>query len=104
MEEETKSVIWKEKAEKSLQDIYLYIYQDSPVNALKYYNKLIYFGKSFANFPEKYPICKQKILSIRKLRCAVFDKSYIFVYKKVKNTVVIYNVIHGKTNPTHFTV
>ncbi|MFH1322117.1 MAG: type II toxin-antitoxin system RelE/ParE family toxin [Bacteroidota bacterium] len=90
---------WKEKAEVSLQNIYLYIYQDSPVNAMKYFKKLIDFGNSLIILPDKYPICKQKSLARRKMRCAVFDKTYIFVYKVVRNILIIYNIIHGKINP-----
>ena len=102
MEQRENNVIWKPKAEKSVQSIYNYIYEESPVNAEKFINKLINFGNNLGYLPCIYPICRHKQLAKRKMHCAVFKKNYIFVYKVIKNTLYIYNVIHAMTNPVHF--
>ncbi|TAL60727.1 MAG: type II toxin-antitoxin system RelE/ParE family toxin [Bacteroidetes bacterium] len=90
------TVIWRTKAEKSLQNIYNFIANDSVANAGNYIDRMISFGHSLADFPDKYPTCRQNKFAKRNLRCAAFHHTYIFVYKGVKSELIIYNVIHGK--------
>ena len=77
-------------------------HQGYPETAEKFTKKLVHFGNSLANFPNAYPLCKQKRLAMKQMQCAVFHKNYIFVYKREKTTLVIYNVIHCKTNPLFY--
>jgi len=100
MDERQYEVIYKPKAKEAIFDIFLYIQRKGyPQNAKKFAESLYDFGNSLADFPDAYPVCKQKQLAIKQMRCAVFHKNYIFVYKVIKNILVIYNIIHCKTNP-----
>lgn len=97
------SVIWSEKAKNRITDICDYItFHGYPGRAFSFYEKLESFGESLGSLPDKYPVCKQKSLARRNMHCAVFNGTYIFVHKLVKSEVVIYNVIHGKTNPAFY--
>ena len=60
---------------------------------IKMPEKLISFGQTLIDFPLKYPICKNEKLSKRNLRCAVFDKKWIFAYKVTENYVIIKDII-----------
>ena len=64
--------------------------------AKKFADRLFDFGDSLAAFPKKYPLCRHRQYFKRMYRCAVFEKSYIFIYKIEKNRIVIYNITHVK--------
>ncbi|NOX87057.1 MAG: type II toxin-antitoxin system RelE/ParE family toxin [Chlorobi bacterium] len=68
-----------------------------PKTADNFISELYKFGNSLKNFPEKYPICRKETWAKRNLRCAVFEKNYIFIYKLVRNKLVIFNVVHVLT-------
>lgn len=96
--EKKPKIIFRETAKTSIREIACYIETKGyPETAEKFAEKLYKFGNSLAVFPNAYPLCKQKQLASKKMHCAVFHKNYIFAYKKVRNTLIIYNVIHGKT-------
>lgn len=98
-------VINAPKAKKSINIIATYIIKKGyPETAEKFIDKLYDFGDSLVILPESYPICHQKILSRHNMRCAVFYKNYLFVYKVVNDDLNIYNVIHLKTNPANYKV
>ena len=89
-------VIFRPKAEKSLFLIAFHIgMKGYPDNALNFYQRLIEFGDSLGNLPEKHNLCRHKIFAKYKYRCAVFESSYIFIYKISENNVIIMNVIHA---------
>ena len=93
-------VEWSKKAEKSIINITTYIAEQGYAERTeKFYYKLEKFGNKLSGNPGGYAICRQEILARYDMRCAVFRKTYIFVYKVENNRVVIYNVIPGKTNP-----
>jgi plasmid stabilization system protein ParE len=71
--------------------------QGYPETAEKFVDQLYDFGYKLNRFPLGYPICRHEKFKKRGLRCAVFHKNYIFVYKVTKNKVIVYNVVHGKT-------
>lgn len=96
MESKAIGIIWKPRAEKSLQSIYHFIAGDSVANAGNYIDSMISFGDSLAIFPDKYPLCRFPKFAKRNLRCAVFESTYIFTCKVVKHKLIIYNIIHGK--------
>lgn len=83
-------------AEKSIKKIALYISsQGNPENAIRYILKLKDFINSIDLYPEKVGLCKQLSFSKRDFHCAIFDKTYIVVFKIKSNVLYIYNVIHG---------
>ena len=91
-------VIFLRGAEKNIFQIYSYIVlQGNPETAENFIDKLYDFGYSLADFPNKYRLCRFPKFSKRSLHCAVFDRTYIFTYKIVKDKLIIYNVIHSKT-------
>jgi len=96
MEKKKFKVKYEPKAEQSIFRISVYIAEKGyKETALKFNDILYNFGDSLALLPEKYPVCKKPILAKRKLRCAVFKKNYIFIYKIIKNELIIFNVIHS---------
>ena len=98
--EQTQKIEFRQKASESIANIAYYITKKGyPANAKRFAEKLYEFGSSLAGFPKLYPVCKQRQFAKHKLHCAVFHKNYIFVYKLVKNTLIIYTVIHCNTNP-----
>lgn len=97
MEKGKLHVIFSERAEASIFQIKVYIFLEGyPERAEKVADKLYDFGYSLRLFPDKYPFCRFPKFIKRHFRCAVFDHTYIFVYKMVKQHLIIYNVIHGK--------
>jgi plasmid stabilization system protein ParE len=103
MEKAARKVVFLPKAEFSIFQFYAYIVEEGfPKRAEHFKNQLYDFGKSLAKAPSGHAICSQPQLAKRNLRCAVFKKNYIFVYKVIDDEVVIFNVIHSRTNPEHF--
>jgi plasmid stabilization system protein ParE len=98
MDNGTIKTVYKEKAATSIYNIGFYIEAKGyPVTANKFISELFDFGDSLQTFPDKYPICRKKVWANRKLRCAVFKKNYIFIYKLIGDELVIFNVVHSKT-------
>lgn len=58
MEEIT--VIWTETTKKQLQEIYLYIAEESILQADKVFNKLVESTAGLSNHPKKHPLGKYK--------------------------------------------
>jgi plasmid stabilization system protein ParE len=48
-------IVWESRAEQELQDIYDYIFLDSPQNAENVINELVSIAESVSNMPYKYP-------------------------------------------------
>lgn len=98
MGSKTEEIVYKPKAIKSIKEISKYIAEKGyPETAEKYSDRLFTFGESLLAFHEKYPFCRFPKLSKRNLRCAIFEQHYVFIYKKVRTELIIYNVVHSKT-------
>lgn len=83
-------------AEHSIVQIAEYIsVKGYPETAVKYIQRLQFFIESLATFPPKYPICKQPQFAKNNFHCAVFEKTYVVVYKITTDTLYIYHIIHG---------
>jgi plasmid stabilization system protein ParE len=96
-------VIFMDVASQSIAEISAFIEAlGYPKSAHKFIEMLHEFGEKLIAFPNAYPICQNPILAKRKIRCAVFKKNCIFVFRVEKEIVVIYNVIHGRRNPIDF--
>jgi plasmid stabilization system protein ParE len=96
MEQEKIEVVYTERAAISIAEVAWYITgKGYPETAQKYRRKLYEFGNSLVNFTNKYPLCRHTVYKSRNYRCAVFDKSWVFVYKLVKKRLIIYYVIHS---------
>jgi plasmid stabilization system protein ParE len=96
MEERKLKVIFRERARLSIRNFAIFIEEEGyPETADKFVKSLITFGSSLNKFPEKYALCKNPSLLNRKFRCAVFKNNYIFIYKIIRNELIIFNVIHS---------
>ena len=103
MAEKKFKVVFKPKADRRILAIMMYIAeQGNPERAVTFSNELYEFGYSLATVPFGYPVCRHPQLAKRKMRCATFRKTYIFIYKPIRHTIVIYNIIHGSKNPIRF--
>ena len=90
-------VILRKNAQNSLSAIIEYIEnQGSPETAYKFALKMEKFSKTLAFFPDKYVVCRFPQFAKRNFRCAIFDNTYVFIYKAVKNQLHVYNIIHSK--------
>jgi len=95
--EKITEVIFREKAKHSIKEIALHIEESGyPETAEKFSQRLVEFGHSLAIFPNKYTVCRFLRFARYNLRCAVFESNYIFVYKLVKNELLIYTIAHTK--------
>lgn len=95
--EEKQKVIFSEEATQAIVDVSLYIEQRGfPETAERYVQRMINFGYSLAILPNKYPICRFPKFAKRNFRCAIFERTYTFIYKTISEKLIIYNVIHSK--------
>jgi len=70
------------RAERSIDSIAQYISgQGYPETAFLFISRLKDFIHQIADFPEKYPVCRQKSHRKRNSICAVFEKHYTVVFK-----------------------
>jgi len=89
-------VIVRPRAEKSLDRIGGYIIQKGyPETAIRFLGRMRIFANSLGDFPEKYPICRQKSYQKQKYRCAVFEDGYIFIHKLIGNEMILLNIVHS---------
>lgn len=70
-----------------------------PLTAQRYADKMITFGFSLGKYYNAYPLCRNKKLATQNLRCATFDKKWIFAYAVKKDSVVIHKIIWGGRLP-----
>ena len=59
-------IVWEKRAKEDLQDIYDYIFLDSPQNAENVVSELVALSKSLINMPYKYP--KEPYFNDEKIR------------------------------------
>ena len=98
MEKSKRKVVFRKRAIKRIRNVAIYIESKGfPDTAIKFALQLFDFGESLADFPDKYSICRKKAWAMRYLRCAIFKKDYIFIYKLINDELIIYNVVHART-------
>lgn len=85
------------KAEKDLIDILNYISEKGyPETALNYVSRMEEFTLSLAEYYNKYPLCRYSDFLKANFRCAVFENTYVFIYKVENNKLKVIRIIHGK--------
>ncbi len=90
-------VVIKERAQNSILRITRFIYiKGYPITAIRFAERLKSFVLTLGDFPEKYPVCRQKSYAKRMFRCVPFEKNYICIYKAYPDKVVVHNVVHAK--------
>lgn len=84
------------KAHRSISSIVKYIAGEGyPETAISFANRLYDFIVSLGEYPYKYQICTNTLLSTKQIRCAVY-KNYICLYKIYDAQVIILNIVHSK--------
>lgn len=91
------NVVLRPRAQKSIASISDYIEKAGyPDTAYKFISRMEKFTEPLCAFPDKYPICRNKKFAKHGYHCAVFEKSYIFLYKVVGRQLIVFNVVHGR--------
>jgi plasmid stabilization system protein ParE len=94
---ETYDVQFLQEALDDLEEIVLYIAQDSRQAALRMHDKIIDKANDLTVFPKR-----GRLVPDRKMEAAGYRtlgiKPYIAFYRVVKRNVFIYRVLHGATN------
>lgn len=97
MEKEKVKVVYLNISKISIVNIGVWIeMQGYPDTAVKFIEKLYKFGDSIGLMPDKYPLCRSPKLAKAGMHCVEF-KGWVFIYKSLKNLVIIYNIVHRKT-------
>lgn len=89
-------VIWTEKSKESLLDIYSYIFEKSPQNALMVFDELTILGNSLND--EKLEYSKDLIVNDVAVRF-VSIWSYKIIYERTSNEVIIIDVFGSYQSP-----
>jgi len=94
---ETYDVLFLQEALEDLEEIVLYIAQDSRQAALRMHDKIVEKAGDLAIFPKR-----GRLVPDRKMAAAGYRmlgiKPYIAFYRIVERNVLIYRVLHGATN------
>jgi toxin ParE1/3/4 len=94
---ETYDVHFLQEALEDLEEIVLYISQDSRKSALNMHDKIIEKARDLSTFPKRGRLVPDKKLSSAGFRM-LGVKPYIVFYRVIDKTVFIYRVLHGSTN------
>ncbi len=82
-------------AEKEIEGFYLYIAEDSPANAERWYFAIYDKIQTLTNFPTRSPIADENYFYDFEIRNLIFGE-YRVLYRIKKNMVQILHVKHGK--------
>jgi len=90
-------VAFLQEALDDLEEIILYIAQDSRQAALRMHNKITEKANDLSVFPKRGRLVPDKKMSEAGYRM-LGAKPYIVFYRVIGHTVFIYRVLHGATN------
>jgi plasmid stabilization system protein ParE len=93
--------VWSKKAAKELNEVYLYIYKDSPQNAKKVRDEIIDYGESLVKNPESHPPDKYRIDNDGSFRAFELYR-YRVAYKILEEIVLIVRVRHTSRSPLSY--
>lgn len=82
-------------AKREIEEFYLYIAEDSPENAQKWYFSIYDKIQTLRNFPMRSPIADEDIFHEYEIRNLIFG-DYRVLYRIKENIVQILHVKHGK--------
>ena len=91
------NVCFLQEALDDLEEIVLYIAQDSPKAALNMHDKIIAKARDLATFPKRGRLVPDKKMGASGYRILVIEP-YMAFYRVIDNNVFIYRVLHGATN------
>jgi hypothetical protein len=92
-------VLVKPAAVRSINKLVEYITAEiqMPETGMRYGEKMIDFAITLGENWKAYNNCNYSPWNKLGLKCAVFDKKYVFAFNTIKDNVVIYYVRHGNT-------
>ncbi|MCL2284732.1 MAG: type II toxin-antitoxin system RelE/ParE family toxin [Firmicutes bacterium] len=94
---ETYDVRFLQEALDDLEEIILYVAQDSPKAALRMHDKIIEKANNLTIFPKRGRLVPDKKMAAAGYRMLGI-KPYIVFYRVVERNVFIYRVLHGAMN------
>lgn len=89
------SVIILPEAEKDIEEAYLYIREDSPQNAIKWYRDVYDNIQSLSSFSLRCPLAPENDFFQEEIRHLIIHK-YRILYTVTENTVYILHARHGR--------
>ena len=92
------TVHWSRFAQQNLKDIYYYIHEDSPQNAVKVTSDIVALSKSLAHLPLKYEECTELPTKSKIYRKATYAPFKI-IYRIKGKRIEILSVFHSSQNP-----
>jgi plasmid stabilization system protein ParE len=96
-----RKVIWSKEAQMQLKSAYLFILQESPINAQKVRADIVAVTRKLPSNPERYALDKYKLNNDGSYRA--FEKhKYRIVYRIRENEIRILRIWHTKMNPLHY--
>jgi plasmid stabilization system protein ParE len=93
MEQRSIQVIWQKRAENALSRFHQYIAKNNPQNARQFIDRMVDFGETLGDFPDKFPISRFPRFADRNYHSAVFEHDFIFFYRVKGKKLFICNVI-----------
>ena len=91
-------VIWSPQASLDLEEIVLYIAEESPNNAISIFNKIKSKGEGLASFPNKCIVVPElKVFGITSY-LQVSTKPWRIIYRIQGKSVYVYSVIDSRQN------
>ena len=94
---ETYNTCFLQEALEDLEEIILYIAQDSPAAALRMHDIIIEKTNALKTFPKRGRLVPDKKMSAAGYRMLLI-KPYIAFYRIIEHNVFIYRVMHGAAN------
>ena len=94
---EAYNVRFLQEALEDLEEIVLYIAQDSRKAALRMHDRIIEKANDLVTFPKRGRLVPHKKMSVAGYRMLEI-KPYVAFYRVIDNDVFIYRVLHGATN------
>lgn len=91
-------VVFSKKAQNTLNSLFVYITEEikMPITAFRYSKKMENFASSLGNHPFAYKICTPQKWAVKQYRCAIFNKTWTFVYEVKTNQVIIRDLVFAK--------
>lgn len=92
------NVIVRPEAAKAITQLVKYVVAEiqMPETGMQYGRRMVAFANSLAHNWPAYKTCRYRIWESMGLKCAVFDKKYVFAFKVIGENVVIFYIKHGK--------
>jgi plasmid stabilization system protein ParE len=76
------------------ENFYLWIREDSPINAASWFNGLLELVETLSSMPERCPVAPETTLVRQEIRCLLYKQRYRVLYGIEDKLVRIYHIRH----------